>query len=318
MKKLTVISAAILGLSTLFVSSATFAKTNEIAVIVKSENSNFWQNVKKGALAAEKELGGKYKVSFQGPQAETAIDEEVNMVKNAINRDVAGIVLAASDPNALIQPVKEAFQHAIPVVIIDSGINSDGKYYQSYLATDNYAAGKLAAEKLLAELKGKGGKVGVMSYTPGSDSAIKRGGGFVDAVKAQKGIDVLETRYSQSDMTLALNQTTDVLASNPELVAMFGANEPTAVGMARAIKEKGYAGKIVAVGFDGNKALQDFVRDGTLNGIVVQSSYQMGFKGVNTIDRILKGEKVEKFIDTGVVYVTKDNIDSEEAQGVLY
>lgn len=318
MKKLTLISAAILGLSISFVAPNALAKTNEIAVIVKSENSNFWQNVKKGALKAGEDLGGKYKISFQGPQAETAIDDEVNMVKNAVNRDVAGIVLAASDPNALIKPVKEAWEHHIPVVIIDSGINSNGKYYQSYLATDNYEAGKLAAKKLLTSLKGKEGEVGVMSYTPGSDSAIKRTSGFIDEVKKVKGMKVLETRYSQSDMALALNQTTDVLASHPKLVAIFGANEPTAVGMARAIKEKGYAGKIVAVGFDGNKALQDFVRDGTLNGIVVQSSYSMGYKGVNTISRILNKEKVNKFIDTGVVYVTKDNIDSPEAQAVLY
>lgn len=318
MKKLKLVAAAVLGLSTLFSASYTFAKNNEIAVIVKTENANFWQNVKKGAVAAGEKLGGKYKISFQGPQAETAIDEEVNMVNNAINRGVAGIVLAASDPDALIPPVKKAFENGIPVVIIDSGINSDGKYYQSFLATDNRAAGKLAAKKLLSKHGDKVGKVGVMSYTPGSSSAIERTGGFIDEVKKHKEIKVLEPLYSQSDMVTALNQTIDVLTSNPDLTAIFGANEPTAVGMARAVKERGYAGKIVAVGFDGNQDLQNFVRDGTLDGIVVQSSYQMGYKGVDTISRILNGEKVEKFIDTGVVYVTKENIDSEEAKGVLY
>ncbi|MGC7590749.1 ABC transporter substrate-binding protein [Bisgaard Taxon 46] len=318
MKKMTLIASAILGLSTLFAAPQLLAKTNEIAVIVKTENANFWQNVKKGAVAAEKDLGGQYKVSFQGPQAETAIDEEVNMVNNAINRGVAGIVLAASDPDALIPPVKKAFENGIPVVIIDSGINSDGKYYQSFLATDNRAAGKLAAEKLLAKHGEKMGKVAVMSYTPGAASAIERTGGFMDEIKKHKDVKLMEPLYSQSDMVTALNQTIDVLTSNPDLTAIFGANEPTAVGMARAVKERGYAGKLVAVGFDGNQDLQNFVRDGTLEGIVVQSSYQMGYKGVDTIHRILKGEKVEKFIDTGVVFVTKDNIDTEEAKAVLY
>lgn len=312
MKKLTLIASAVLGLSTLFAGTSSFAKTNEIAVIVKTENANFWQNVKKGAEAAGKDLGNEYKVTFQGPQAETAIDEEVNMVNNAINRGVSGIVLAASDPEALIPPV------GIPVVIIDSGINSDGKYYQSFLATDNRAAGKLAAEKLLAKHGMKKGKVAVMSYTPGAASAIERTGGFMDEVKKQQDIKLMEPLYSQSDMVTALNQTIDVLTSNPDLTAIFGANEPTAVGMARAIKERGFAGKLVAVGFDGNQDLQNFVRDGTLEGIVVQSSYQMGYKGVNTINKIIKGEKVDKFIDTGVVFVTKDNIDSEEANAVLY
>ena len=318
MKKLTLIASAVLGLSTLFAGTSSFAKTNEIAVIVKTENANFWQNVKKGAEAAGKDLGNEYKVTFQGPQAETAIDEEVNMVNNAINRGVSGIVLAASDPEALIPPVKKAFENGIPVVIIDSGINSDGKYYQSFLATDNRAAGKLAAEKLLAKHGMKKGKVAVMSYTPGAASAIERTGGFMDEVKKQQDIKLMEPLYSQSDMVTALNQTIDVLTSNPDLTAIFGANEPTAVGMARAIKERGFAGKLVAVGFDGNQDLQNFVRDGTLEGIVVQSSYQMGYKGVNTINKIIKGEKVDKFIDTGVVFVTKDNIDSEQAKAVLY
>ncbi|WP_373819586.1 ABC transporter substrate-binding protein [Glaesserella sp.] len=314
MKKLAIVTATVLGLSSLFSASA-WAKADEIAVIVKSANSTFWQNVRKGAETAGTDIGGKYKVTFQGPEAETAIDAQVNMVDNAVNRGVAGIVLAASDPVALVPAVKKAYEAGIPVVMIDSGINND-QYYQSFLATDNRAAGKLAAEKLLEKVKG--GKVAVMSFTQGAASAIERTGGFIDAVKAKADYKIVGPYYSDSDMTKALNQTEDVLGSNPDIAAIFGANEPTAVGMARAVKQKGFAGKIVAVGFDGNSDLQNFVRDGTLDGIVVQSSYQMGYKGVDTINRIIKGEKVEKVIDTGVVYVTKDNIDSEEAKAVLY
>ncbi|NBI43374.1 substrate-binding domain-containing protein [[Haemophilus] felis] len=315
MKKLAIVTATVLGLSTLFAGSA-WANSQEIAVIVKSANSTFWQNVKKGAEVAEKDLGGAYKINFQGPDAETAIDAQVNMVENAINRKVAGIVLAPSDPVALVPAVKKAYENGIPVVLIDSGLQGADKYFQSFLATDNRAAGKLAAEKLLAKVKG--GKVAVMSFTQGAQSAIERTGGFVDAVQAKADYKVVGPYYSNSEMITALNQTIDVLSSNPDIAAIFGANEPTAVGMARAVKQKGFAGKIVAVGFDGNSDLQNFVRDGTLDGIVVQSSFQMGYKGVNSINRILKGEKVEKVIDTGVVYVTKENIDSEEAKGVLY
>lgn len=315
MKKLAIVTTTVLGLSTLFAGSA-WAKSDEIAVIVKSANSTFWQNVRKGAETAGADLGGKYKVTFQGPESETAIDAQVNMVDNAVNRGVAGIVLVASDPVALVPAVRKAYESGIPVVLIDSGLNSDGKYYQSFLATDNRAAGKLAAEKLLAKVKG--GKVAVMSFTQGAASAIERTGGFIDEVKSKADYKIVGPYYSNSEMVTALNQTEDVLGSNPDLAAIFGANEPTAVGMARAVKQKGFAGKIVAVGFDGNSDLQNFVRDGTLDGIVVQSSYQMGYKGVDTIGKIIKGEKVEKVIDTGVVYVTKENIDSPEAKAVLY
>lgn len=317
MKKFAVAAlATLVGFSAL-ISSPVMAKSSEIAVIVKTANANFWQNVNKGAVEAGKDIGGQYHISFQGPQAETAIDEQVNMVNNAVNRGVAGIVLAASDPNALVPAVKTAYERGIPVVMIDSGINSDGKYYQSFLATDNRAAGKLAAEKLL-EKNGTKGKVAVMSFTPGAASAIERTGGFVDKIKEYADMTMVGPFYSQSDMVTALNQTIDVLTSHPDLTAIFGANEPTAVGMARAIKERGYAGKLVAVGFDGNQDLQNFVRDGTLEGIVVQSSYQMGYKGVTAIKDVIDGKKIEKFIDTGVVFVTKDNIDSKQAQGVLY
>ncbi|EQA08024.1 periplasmic binding s and sugar binding domain of LacI family protein, partial [Glaesserella parasuis H465] len=304
MKKLAIVTATVLGLSTLFAGSA-WAKSDEIAVIVKSANSTFWQNVRKGAETAGADLGGKYKVTFQGPESETAIDAQVNMVDNAVNRGVAGIVLAASDPVALVPAVRKAYESGIPVVLIDSGLNSDGKYYQSFLATDNRAAGKLAAEKLLAKVKG--GKVAVMSFTQGAASAIERTGGFIDEVKSKADYKIVGPYYSNSEMVTALNQTEDVLGSNPDIAAIFGANEPTAVGMARAVKQKGFAGKIVAVGFDGNSDLQNFVRDGTLDGIVVQSSYQMGYTGVDTIGKLIKGEKVEKVIDTGVVYVTKEN-----------
>ncbi|MCW1404440.1 substrate-binding domain-containing protein [Novosphingobium sp. MW5] len=124
--------------------------------------------------------------------------------------------------------------------------------------------------------------------------------------------------YSQSQMATALNQTTDVLAANPDLVGIFGANEPTAIGMGRALVQSGKAGKVTAIGFDGNTDLQDFVRDGTLAATAVQGSFQMGEIGVQTILKLLNGETVPNFIDTGVVLATKDTIDHPSVQNVLY
>jgi ribose transport system substrate-binding protein len=120
-------------------------------------------------------------------------------------------------------------------------------------------------------------------------------------------------------MPTALNQTTNVLQANPDLVGIFGANEPTAIGMARAISEAGLSGKIVAIGFDGNSALAGFVRDGTLNAIAVQSSYNMGYLGVMTAYEVaFEGKTVPAYVDTGFLMVTQDNIDSQDAKNVLY
>lgn len=290
----------------------------EIAVIVKTVNSTFWQNVQKGADAAMKEVGNGNTMTFQGPASESAIADQVNMVENAVNRGVAGIVLAPSDPDALVPAVKKAWEARIPVVIVDSMLAKGAEqYYQSFLATDNRKAGELAAQALIDKV-GKEGKIAVMSYVAGAGSEIGRVGGFTDYIKANSKLQIVGPFYSQSQMATALNQTTDVLAANADLKGMFGANEPTAIGMGRAIKEAGKAGKVVAVGFDGNQDLQGFIKDGTLSAIAVQGSFQMGELGVKTVSKLLKKEKVEKFVDTGVVLVTKDNIDKPEAKNVLY
>ncbi|MCD1634779.1 ABC transporter substrate-binding protein [Martelella mediterranea] len=293
------------------------ASAAEIAVIVKTTNSNFWQNVNKGASAA---VDGQSDITmtFDGPASESDIAAEVNMVDNAVNKGVAGIVLAPSDPDALVPAVKRANESGIPVAIIDSALSDAGKgTYQTFLSTDNCAAGELAADRMI-ELTGGEGKVAVMSYVAGVGSEIGRVGCFVDKIKADSKIEIVGPYYSQSQMATALNQTTDVLAANPDLKGIFGANEPTAVGMGRAIKQAGKAGQVAAIGFDGNKDLQDFVKDGTLNAILVQGSFQMGEKGVQAIMELIDGKSVEPQIDTGVVLVTKDNIDSDEAQNVLY
>ena len=303
--------------SAFVLAGAAGASAGEIAVIVKTVNSTFWQNVQKGAEAAMKDAKD-HTMTFQGPAAESAIADQVNMVENAVNRKVDAILLAPSDPDALTPVVKKAWEARIPVVIIDSQL-ADGsdQYYQSFLATDNHKAGEAAA-KALIEKAGTTGKIAIMSYVAGAGSEIGRVGGFTDYIKANSKLEIFGPYYSQSQMATALNQTTDVLTANADLVGIFGANEPTAIGMGRAIKQAGKAGKLVAVGFDGNQDLQEFVKDGTLNAIVVQGSYQMGEKGIETLLKVLNKEKVEKFVDTGAVVVTKDNIDQPEAKNVLY
>lgn len=194
---------------------------------------------------------------------------------------------------------------------------SGSQYYQAFLSTDNKKAGELCAKALIDKV-GTEGKIAVMSYVAGVGSEIGRVGGFTDYIKANSKLEIVGPFYSQSQMATALNQTTDILASNPDLKGIFGANEPTAIGMGRALAQSGKAGKVAAVGFDGNEDLQGFVKDGTLSAIAVQGSFQMGELGVQTIGKLIGKEKVEKTIDTGVVMVTKDNIDKPEAKNVLY
>ncbi|WP_409970213.1 ABC transporter substrate-binding protein [Piscinibacter sp.] len=293
------------------------AADKEIAVIVKTTNSDFWQNVKKGANDAVAGMKG-YSATFQGAASDTDLAGQVALVENAVNRKVAGIVLAPSDPDALIPAMKKAWEAKIPVILIDSAASDAGKnYYQSFLATDNKLAGELCAKALIEKI-GTEGKIAIMSYTAGSGSEIGRVGGFKDYVQKHSKLQIIGPFYSNSQMGTALNQTTDVLAANADLKGLFGANEPTAIGMGRAVVQAGKAGKVVAIGFDGNADLQGFVKDGTIEAIAVQSAYQMGSLGVKTAVEVVEGKKVPKFRDTGVVMVTKKNIGSAEAKNVLY
>jgi ribose transport system substrate-binding protein len=298
----------------------------EIAVIVKTGNSSFWQNVQTGAFAAQKELKTqtpKLSVTFLGAQSESNINEEINIVQSAIDRGVKAIVLAPSDVNALIPVVKSAKDAGIPVVIIDSLLEGDKSNYVSFLATDNQKAGEACAKAMIDAVKAKTGsdtgKIAIMSYVKGVGSEIGRVGGFTDYIQKNSKLQIVTTQYSNADMPTALNQTTNVLTSNPDLVGIFGANEPTAVGMGRAIQQAKLSGKIVAIGFDGNSALQEMVKDGTLNAIAVQSSFNMGYLGVKTAYDVAIGKKtVPATVDTGFLMVTKDNIDSQDAKNVLY
>ena len=315
---------AVVLLSLAFLASMAFSQ--EIAVIVKTGNSSFWQNVQTGCFDAQKELKKttpKLSVTFLGPQSESNVNEEINIVESAIDSGAKAIVLAPSDTKALITVVKKAKAAGIPVIIIDSKLDSDASVYDSFLATDNKAAGEACAKEMIARVKaatGKDtGKIAIESYVAGVGSEVGRVGGFKDYIAKNSKLQIVTVQYSQADQVTALNQVTNILASNPDLVGIFGANEPSAVGMGRAIAQAGLAGKIVAIGFDGNSVLQNFVKDGTLQAICVQSSYNMGYLGVKTAyDVAVANKKIQAYVDTGFLIVTKDNIGTQEAKNVLY
>ncbi len=313
---------AILGLSL----ASVLGFGQEVAVVVKTGNSSFWQNVQTGCFDAQKELkngGAKISVTFLGPQSESNVNEEINIVESAIDRGVKAIVLAPSDTTALIPVVKQAKAAGIPVVIIDSKLDGPTSNYDSFLATDNKAAGEACAKEMIARIKaatGKDtGKIAIESYVAGVGSEVGRVGGFKDYIQKNSKLQIVTIQYSQSDQVQALNQVTNILSSNPDLVGIFGANEPSAVGMGRAIAQAGLAGKIVAIGFDGNGVLQNFVKDGTIQAICVQSSYNMGYLGVKTAaDVALFHKPIKSYVDTGFLIVTKDNIGTQQAKNVLY
>jgi ribose transport system substrate-binding protein len=290
----------------------------KIVVIPKGTANSFWQTVNAGAQAAGKEEHAD--VKFDGPSKETDHAEQINMVQNYVTSGVKGIVLAATDSEALVRPVQDAIAKGVQVVTIDSGLSKDKDPSYCYIATDNVEGGKQAAIALAKEIGDKG-TVGILGFLKGAASNDDRLKGFTDEMKAHHpNIKVAEPLYDDSDAAKALDAaTTLVTANHDDLVGIFAANEPGGVGAGNYIKQAGKAGKIKLVAFDSSEDEIKDLQSGLIQALIVQDPYQMGYQGVKVVLKAIKGEKADKkFIDSGVKVVTKENFDTPEVQKLLF
>ncbi len=290
-----------------------------IAVIPKGTTHEFWKSIHAGAVKAARELG--VEIIWKGPLKEDDRDGQISVVQDFISRSVSGIVLAPLDDTALRSPVADATRAGIPVVIIDSDLK--GQEYISFIATDNYLGGKLAGQKMVDLLKGKG-RVILLRYQEGSASTAKREQGFLDAVAEAGGITVISSnQYGGATTETAYRASENLLAplkgpgSALGIDGIFCPNESTTFGMLRALEDEGFAGRVKFVGFDSSTKLVEALRDGKLQALVVQAPFRMGYLGVKTMVGYLKGEKVEKKVDTGVTLVTRETMDDPEVSQLL-
>jgi ribose transport system substrate-binding protein len=284
-----------------------------IAVIPKGLAHQFWLTIKAGAEAAAAEGGAE--IIWQGPAKETEVEKQINIVQDMITSKVDAIVLAACDEQALIPTVQQAVDAGIPVVTIDSGVKSD--LPASFVATDNVAGAKMAADTL-ADLIGKAGNVGLIPFIKGAATSNMREEGFLEGIKAYGDITVSATLYCQSDVEKAMSVTQDMLTQDSDLKGIFATNEPAAIGAAQALKAAGRAGDIKLVAFDGAEEEINGLKEGSIQALVVQNPYRMGYLGVQAALDAIKGSPVEKRIDTGVTVVTMQNFNEPEIQKLLY
>jgi ribose transport system substrate-binding protein len=288
-------------------------ETKTLAWIPKATNSTFWLAVKRGAEAAGSELG--YDILYVGVQEQTNIAGQVNLVNDMVVRKVAGILIAATDAKALAPAVEQAIARGVPVITLDSGVDSDKPY--AYIATDNIGAARIAAETL-AELVGGKGKVGDIGITAGSQTGREREQGFLEGMKKFPDIQVLPVQYSGCDPAKSLNVATDFYTANPDLVGYFGACDGGGTGSGQLVKQKNLKGKVHVVSFDTSPEELQLFKDGYIHALIVQDPYQMGYRGVHAMDKVLKGEKVEpRVVEIPAQVVTKDNFNDPKVQELL-
>jgi ribose transport system substrate-binding protein len=284
-----------------------------IAVIPKGVSHFFWKSVEAGALAAGKEFG--VEIRWKGPAQETDYTAQINIVEDAINSRVDGIVLAPSHGESLVPVVLKAQKEGIPVTIFDSGISTD--QYLAYVATDNQQGGVVGAERLGEKLGGKG-EVAILGTKKGSVSTDQRETGFQDTIKQKfPGIQIVQFLYGEADRAKSLDRATDILTAHPNLRGIFASNESSSVGAVQAIKQKGLVGKVILVGFDSSPNLIEDLKAGALDSLVLQNPYKMGYEGVKSIVDKLNGKEPARLQDTGVKLLTKENLETSEMQQLI-
>jgi ribose transport system substrate-binding protein len=301
-------------------SSTSSGKTLTIAVIPKGTTHEFWKSIHAGAVQASQELnaaGDSVHIIWKGPLREDDREQQIQVVEGFLTQGVNGIVLAPLDRRALVRPVEDAKNAGVPTVIIDSGLESDAMV--SYIATDNYRGGTLAADRIGQLLNGKGNVI-VLRLQEGSASTEERERGFLEELKSKyPGIAVVSSdQYAGPTRETAKRASENLLNRfGGDLQGVFTSNESATIGMLLALQDIGKAGKVKFVGFDASQILVDAIRAHQLDGIAVQNPMRMGYLGVKTMVAHLRNQPVEKKIDTGVTLVTPENLDLPETKDIV-
>ena len=290
-----------------------------VAVIPKGTSHAFWQSIHAGAEKAAQEVG--VTVAWRGPLREDDRDSQVAEVENAIARGVAGIALAPLDDSALVGPVSSAMKRRIPVVIFDSGLKGDD--YVSFVATDNDVGGRLAGEHM-AKLVGPKGRVVMIRYAEGHDSTTRREEGFLAAIRKHPGIQLVSVnQYGGADVEGFYKKGEALLSSlkaadgTLPVDGLFTPNESSSFAMLRVLQDNGWTKQINFIGFDASQGLVKGMRDGHIEGLIVQDPVNMGYLAVKTLVAHIRGEQVTRRIDTGVRLVTPDAMDRPDVKELL-
>lgn len=298
----------------------TGGKKFTIAVVPKGTTHPFWKSVNAGASKAAADYKAQdveVELIWKGPLREDDREQQIQVVEGFISQGVNGIVLAPLDSKALVRPVEEAKKAGIPTAIIDSALESD--QITSFAATDNKKGGNLAAERLGNLLAGKG-KVIMLRYLEGSASTTDREDGFLEVMKNKfPNIELVSTdQYAGATRDSAKRAAENLLQRlGDQINGVFASNEPATTGMLLALQDRGLAGKVTFVGFDSSPQFIDAMKNNQMEGIVVQSPFAIGELGVKAMVDTLLGKPVEKRIDTGVMMITPENMNSPEAQKLL-
>ncbi len=282
-----------------------------IGVVPKGSAHIFWQSVHAGAVKAARE--SDVEIVWNGPPQETDFNQQIQIVDSMINRGVSAIVLAPIDKKSMVGVVERAVAAKIPVMIFDSGIDTDK--FISQVATDNYHAGELGADRVAKLLDGQG-KIAMVMVQPGAASTMAREQGFKDRIaKVHLGIKIVDERYGWADFSKSLAVSENILTAHPEVQALFASNESSTVGAAQALKAR--KSKVKLVGFDSSPQLIEDMKAGVVDSLVIQNPFRMGYEATRAAIDHLDGKPVTKINNLAPRLIELANLNAPDVQEQL-
>jgi ribose transport system substrate-binding protein len=285
-----------------------------IGVVPKATSHLFFVSIHAGVHAAEQEFG--VEVLWNGPREETEYSRQIEIVDSMVARRVDALAISATDHAALVRPVKRAMDAGIPVTVFDSGLDLTG--YVTFVATDNYGAGQTAARKLAELVHGKG-KVAELMHKPGGMSTGDRERGFEEVMaKEFPAITIVARQYGMADRAKSRDAAEDILTAHPDLDGMFASAEANSIGAIQAIKTRGFSGKIKLVTFDSSEAHIEAIKDGTIDVMLVQDPYKIGYEAVHSLVMKLNGQTPPQTMDLAVHVIRKQDLEQPDVQAILF
>lgn len=312
-----ILLSGILLLSLLFgcASTAQTPSQHTVTLIAKSTETEFWLSVFAGAEAAATEYN--MKLTIVGPETEEDYETQNQMVADTVEAGTEALIFSAIHYDKNAQAIDAAAQSGVKIVAIDSNVASDA--VSTYIGTDNYAAGKMAAQAALERVDGDF-KVGIINYDISSFNGQERERGAVDALNASGRAEIISVINTLAEAQQAQADTVKLLEEHPEINVLLAFNEPTSVGAAMAIQQLKCEDSIFLVGFDSNVASVDGLQDGSVDALIVQNPYAMGYLGVESAYKLLNGQggELAEIVDTSTQIVDRENLFSIDSQKALF
>jgi ribose transport system substrate-binding protein len=285
-----------------------------IGVVPKATSHLFFVNIHRGVDQAARDFN--VDVLWNGPNEETDHTRQIQIVESMITQRLDAIAISATNEHALATPVERAIKAGIPVTIFDSGVNVQN--YVSFIATDNLGAGRTAA-RLLANLIGGKGKVGMVMHKPGGTSTMLREQGFEETLAKQfAGVTVAARQYGMSDPARSRAAAENILTAHPDLAAIFASSEASSIGAIQAIRSRGKSGKVKLITFDSSDSHIEALKDGTIDVMLVQEPFRIGYEAVHSLAEKLAGRNPDSRLDIPARVVTRPDLDKPEIRALLY